>query len=96
MLESNQIRGVRFAADAMNINHAAHPLRFRESHRGIVRLSGTGSMMGATCHKMGDWLAIGVSRNLGCHSRNSVSRRPSSSAHRTLSFRFQNETLRLS
>jgi hypothetical protein len=38
MLESNQIRGVRFAADAMNINHAAHPLRFRESHRGIVRL----------------------------------------------------------
>jgi hypothetical protein len=39
MSESNQIRGARFAADAMNINHTAHPLRFRESHREIVRLS---------------------------------------------------------
>jgi CheY-like chemotaxis protein len=49
----------------------------------LRQLSGTVSMLGAACHIAGNALAFGVSRNLGCHSRNSVSRRPSSSAHRT-------------
>ena len=46
-------------------------------------LSGTGSIVGAPCHIAGSRTAVGVSRNLGCHSRNSASRRPSSTAHRT-------------
>jgi hypothetical protein len=47
--ESNQIGGVSFVADAMNINHAAHALRFRESHRGIVRRTPPGSGYSPTC-----------------------------------------------
>jgi DNA-directed RNA polymerase specialized sigma24 family protein len=48
-----------------------------------ARLSGTGSMLGAPCHVAGNLTAAGASRNLWCHSRNSVSRRPSRTAQRT-------------
>jgi hypothetical protein len=40
-------------------------------------------MLGAACHIAGKGMAVWVSRNLGCRSRNDDSRRPSSSAHRT-------------
>jgi hypothetical protein len=89
-LRGRQICG-RWLSDLYRGGFSAGLRPRRWSCRGVVwlqgeieqLLGGTGSIVGAPCHITGSRTAVGVSRNLGWHSRNSVSRRPSSTAHRT-------------
>lgn len=56
-------------------------------HARRSRKLGTGTTLGASRHRAGSAAAAGEGRNFGCHSRNRVSSRLSSTAHRTFNSR---------